>query len=848
MSDNFYTNVCQVGSNILVRGFENGKRVSKKAFYKPYLFVNSNKDSHYKDIFGNKVSRIDFSDIKDCRNFMDSYKDTVGMEIYGLDRWRYVYIYDNYKDMRLNLDLINTVALDIEVASDDGFPDPKSANKEIIAITLRRRNLKIVLGCGDFVSTDDKNTYYMKCKDEKDLLFKFLSAWKNLDIDVITGWNIEFFDIPYLVNRIRQILPAESEKKLSPWGVIKEYNLERNEDVSQGYSLVGISMLDYMRVYKKFNFEPRESYTLNYICQAEVGAKKIDYSEYGDLHSLYKTNFQKFIEYNIRDVDLIFMLEEKLGFLDQIFTIAYDAKVNHEDALASVLIWDVIIHNYLMDKNIVVSNKKEVTFNKTIEGGFVKHPIVGMHEWVVSFDLNSLYPHLIQQYNIGPDTHIKNFDVNLLEIKNRTNVYNLLSKKIDTSALKKHNCTVTPNGQFYSREKQSFLSSLMKQMYDDRIFYKNKMVEAKKKYEKEKTRELEIEISRCYNLQIAKKIQLNSAYGALANQYFRWFDLENAEAITMAGQLSIRFIEKKINDYLNKVLKTNEDYIIAVDTDSVYITFEKFINKVFKDKSDKNKIINFLNDICDGKLQDYISESYHELAEYVNAYEQRMNMKRENIAEKGIWTAKKRYILNVWDSEGVRYKEPKLKIMGIEAIRSSTPTACRKYIKEGLNIIMNKDEKAVQDYIANAKVTFKSLKFEDIAFPRSVNFMTWKKAPNGGRYEDTYIDRQNVYKKGAPIQVKGALLFNNYLKKLGLTKKYEEIKNGEKIKFCYLVRHNPIMDTVIASKDSLPLEFKLDKYIDYDLQFEKGFLSPIENILNSIGWRSEKKATVEDFF
>jgi len=843
----FYTNVSKFkGDYIYVRGFDETGRFQRKVKYEPTLYQPSQQNTGYYNIYGQNVKPKLYDSISKCHEELKLYDGVRGKEFYGLTRWPYIYIYDTYKNLNPDTSKINIVLIDIEVASDDGFPEPLHADKEVTAISLRRRDLKIILGCGDFV-TDEKNTYYIKCKNEYQLLCKFLEIWNELDADVVTGWNTEFFDIPYLVHRIRRIVDEDAVNKLSPWGIITKNTVRRNSKEEITYNIGGVSCLDYLAVYRKFQLDPRESYRLDYIAEVELGVKKIDYSEYGNLFALYKENFQKFIEYNIRDTDLIFMLEEKLGFLEQIFAISYDAKVNYIDALASVLIWDVIIHNYLLDKNVVINPRSISEMNRSIEGGFVKEPITGMHKWVMSFDLNSLYPHLIQQYNISPDTRASS-NAELYNLTRNISVDHLLDKKIDTEVLKKYDYTMTPNGQFYRRDVRGFLPALMKEMYDDRTKYKQKMIEAKQEYEKTPTKELEIDISRYHNLQLAKKIQLNSAYGALANQYFRWFDLENAEAITKAGQLSIRWIERKLNEYLNKLLKTNDkDYVLAVDTDSVYIVFDELVNQVLPN-GQTNEIVEFLDRVAKTKIESYIDKCYEELADYMNAVSQKMFMKRENIADKAIWTAKKRYIMNVHDSEGVRYNEPKLKMMGIEAIRSSTPGVCRDYIKKTLELIMNESETVVQKYIADIRKEFNTLKFEQIAFPRSVNFLTWKETSDGQRYPDTYADKKNIYKKGTPIQVKGALIYNHYLDKYNLTKKYESINDGEKIKFSYLKKPNPLHDMVISCPDTLPTEFKLEEYIDYEMQFVKGYLDPVNVILNTIGWNHEKKATLEDFF
>ena len=336
---------------------------------------------------------------------------------------------------------------------------------------------------------------------------------------------------------------------------------------------------------------------------------------------------------------------------------------------------------------------------------------------------------------------------------------------------------------------------------------------------------------------MSKKILLNSAYGACANQYFLYYDPDLAEAITMSGQLSIRWIEKHINIYINNLLKTkNIDYVIAADTDSVYITFDKLVTEVFPEGATTSKIITFLDTICKDKIQLHINQGYKNLHSYVNAYEQKMFMEREVIADKGIWTAKKRYILNVYDNEGVTYKEPKLKIMGIESVRSSTPEWCRDNLQSLIKTIITTDEKTVVKKINDYRDIFKKLKFIDIAFPRSVRGL------------DKYKSSKDIYVKSTPIHVRGVLLYNHFLKKQNLTNKYQSIRDGDKVKFAYLKEPNKIGENVIAISSVLPKEFNLEKYIDYDTQFDKSFLQPVKNILNAIGWKSEHTGSLELFF
>jgi DNA polymerase elongation subunit (family B) len=818
----FYTNVYQRGDKIYVRGYEDGQLVEEIINYKPYLFLTK-PNGFYRTLDGKTCDKMQFDSISDGKDFIERYTDVSNMDIYGLTHFMYVFMYDTYPgEMEYDPSLVSVVSIDIECAADEGFPNIQKADKEITAITLRKRGRSVVFGCGEFVSNDPLITY-VRCPDEQTLLFKFVQVWNHPTIkpDVVTGWNIEFFDIPYLINRMNQIIGEQETKKLSPWKILEERNVEFKGKENQTYNIIGINTLDYYQLYRKFTFGNQESYKLDYISQIELGEKKVDYSEYGDLLGLYKNNFQKFIEYNIQDCVLVDRLDDKLKFIEQVMALAYDAKVNYADTMTTVRPWDVIIHNYLLDRRIVIPQYK--VDNKPFElvGGHVKEPKIGLSKWVVSFDLNSLYPHLIMQYNISPETFI-------VRLPSMSTLDTLVNGDM------KHNCehAMAANGCIYSKDKQGFLPALMEKMYNDRVEYKKKMIEAKKRYEQTHSREDEMLIARYHNMQMAKKIQLNSAYGALGNRYFRWFNFNNAEAITMSGQLSIRFIERKMNEFMNKVCKTkNIDYVIASDTDSIYVTFEKLI----PEGSDEFEAVKLIDKFCEKKIQPYLDSCYDELAGMMNAYQQKMQMKRETIANKGIWRGKKMYILNAWNVEGVQYSEPKLKIQGIEAVRSSTPHVCREKIKEALAIIMNKDEETLQKFIADFREEFLKLPFEQVAFPRGIKGL------------EKYQDKTNIYIKGTPIQVKGALLFNHLLKTKNI-KSIPPIVDGDKVKFAYLKTTNPIYDTVIATPDEMPKEFNLDKYVDREMQFSKTFLEPLNSISEVINWNVEKKSTLEEFF
>lgn len=831
----FYTNAFLHYDTIFLRGFENGERIQRKIPCKPYLFVNSKRtDAEFKTLQGKAMDKIYFDRPNEARDFARQYANVDGFEICGMTQWLYPFLNDYYTgEINYDPSMVSVVNIDIEVASDDGFPDPYTAEKPITAITIKKNDIYIVLGCGEFV-TDNEKIKYFKCEDEMRLLLKFLDLWRStwLSPDVVTGWNIDGFDIPYIVNRVQRILGGEMYKKLSPWNMVED----RDDQGTKFYDIMGITSLDYMRAYKKFSFTNQESYRLDYIGQIELGIQKIDYSEHGSLLELYRNDFQKFIEYNIRDVEIVAKLDDKLKLIEQVFAIAYDAKVNYQDVFGSVRIWDVIIHNYLIGQHVVIPQTKQSKKDKNIVGGYVKDPILGMHKWVVSFDLNSLYPHLIMQYNISPETF-----AGRLPLSEETSVERIMDGYLDEPQIKNEiiarNVAVTGSGVMFDRSKQGFLPKLMEKMYNDRVVYKNRMLEAKQQYEKTPTPELEKIIAQNHNMQLARKIQLNSAYGALSNKYFRWYDDTLAESITLSGQLAIMWIARDMNKYLNKLFKTKDkDYVIACDTDSMYITLDSLVNKCGLEKHPTPEIVKFLDEAIDGKLEPYIELCYERLSGYVNAYSQKMKMKREAIADKGIWTAKKHYILNVWNNEGVAYSEPKIKIVGIEAVRSSTPQACRENIKKCIKIIIEKSERDVVEFIDEFRKKFYKLPYEEVAFPR------------GCKGLGEYGDRDGIYRKGTPIQVRGALLYNHFIKQKKLNNRYELIKEGDKIKFCYMKLPNPIRENVIATLGALPPELGLETYIDYELQYAKTFVDPLKTILDAIGWQTEKKASIEGFF
>ena len=830
----FYTSVLPYRGKLLVRGInQDGSHKKFKVPYKPSLFIPTHGQSQWKTLDGRNVGKVKFESIYEAKKWIDEYKDVSNFEYFGNTRYQYSFIADEFPDkIDWDINQIRILTIDIECESLNGFPDPNKAEEKLICITVKdhaNKNIK-VFGTGNFVSDRD-DVQYIKCATEIDLVHRFTEFWCKYNPDVVTGWNVKFFDIPYLMNRFRYLMGDDYLNQFSPWGVVSENTAkisgwERKQE-QKTWDLMGVSILDYLDLYRKHTFIRRERYKLDYIGEVELGENKLE-NPYDTFQEFYQNDYQLFVEYNIQDVEIVDKLEDKMKLIALHLTMAYEAKVNYQDVFGQVRIWDTIIYNHLRTKNIVPPAVQEEKKSSGYEGAYVKDPVVGFHDWICSFDLNSLYPHLIMQYNISPETMV-GFDPNKVSVNKMLDGFILDSSDLD-------NKTITPNGAMFRTDKRGFLPELMDKLYQERVIYKKKMIEAKKLYQQTGDKKYENEIATNYNIQLARKIALNSAYGAIGNQYFRYFDVRHAEGITMAGQLAIRWIERDVNKYLNDLLKTtNVTYVVASDTDSIYVKLGGLVDKIFKDKSDTRKIVKVLDKFCEEKLQGAIDKSFDRLAKYVNAFEQKMFMKREVIANKGIWPAKKRYILNVYNEEGVELKDPKLKIMGIEAVKSSTPAPCRIKIKEALKVIMNKDENALIQFIDEFRTHFKKLPPEDVAYPRSCNNLT------------KYSSTKDIFQKGCPIHVRGALLYNHILKKKSLSK-YENIKDGDKIKFIKLKEPNPLRQDVISFVGVLPKEFDLHQYIDYDNQFDKSFLEPLRFIVNAINWSFERQSTLDSFF
>ena len=829
----FYTYAKHYGNSILYRGIENGKRVTGRRDFKPTMFVKSDKPSKYKSMYGESVSPIQFDSNKEAAEFAERYKEVSNFPIYGQTNWNYQFLTEKYpNDIDWDINQIKIFSVDIETTVENGFPDVFNPLEQILLITLQDNVTKkiITFGTGAFTQTSETSQYdvdYRQCRDEREMLVRFLDWWSVNTPDVLTGWNTDFFDVPYLISRVERVLDDDYIKMFSPFKLVRR-NVKKIMGREQlTYEIQGVAQLDYLALYKKFTYITRPSYKLDNIAETELGKKKLE-NGFDTFREFYEKDWNRFVEYNIIDTALVDELEDKMKLIELIITMAYDAKCNFQDVFSPVRTWDSLLYNHLWKQNVVLpqsENKK----SRSIVGAYVQEVEPGEYEWVASFDATSLYPSIIMQYNMSPETLVPG---SMMDVT----VDGLLEGKHDLSALKEKNYSMTANGQCFTNDKLGYMPEIVQKFFDDRQKYKKLMLKAKQDLIDTGDEKYKNDISKYNNFQMARKIQLNSLYGAMANQYFRFYDDRIAEGITMSGQHIIRQTAVGLDKFLNKVCGTeNETYSFYSDTDSCYITLKGLVDKYYS-KMDKDKLIDVLDKIGDDQIEPCIAKSMDELAEYTNAFAKKLVFKREAIADRAIWIAKKRYAMNVYDNEGVRYQTPDLKVMGLEIVRSSTPACVQDSLKEAVRLCLTSDEATLQEYIKKTRKEFVNLPAEDIAFPRGCNNL------------HKYTDSANIYAAKTPMQVRGSLLYNFYLKKHKLDQKYEMIKEGDKIKFLYLKEPNTLKENCISFNTKIPTEFNIHRYVDYDLMFEKAFLDPMNTIVQALGWQTEKENTLEDLF
>jgi DNA polymerase elongation subunit (family B) len=850
----FYTNVQLSGNNICVREVdENGNRKKYRVPFCPKLYTPTNKPAKFWTLSGQGLEELSYESIKDAKEFTKRYEDVQGFEVFGNTMYQYAWITESFPTaLEADMQKMSIISLDIEVNSTNGFPEPTEAKEKVLSFVIKHWASGQRYVCA--VNPDrmgvpyDPTTRgipgkinYLECKDEEELLDAFIHIWKKLQPDIITGWAIKTFDIPYLVNRLLVLRGEGAANFLSPWGYIQKKSVTWLNQEVPTYEISGVSNLDYMFIYKKNTFVPRENWKLDYIATVELGEGKVAYE--GPIQAFYEQDFHKFVDYNIQDVDLIDKLDDKLKLVSVVMDVAYYAKVNYEDVLSQTRVWDMKINNRLLEKNVVIPQSKHNVKGEKYEGAYVKAPIPGLYKWIVSVDFASLYPNLIRTFNIGMETkhdYISGINQHTM-LTEESYIVNAMKDSIS------NDLCLAANGVRYTRSELSLYSELLAEVFGNRIAFKKRAKVAKSKIEALKSKEqtpdvlreidsLGFEVSYCTVKDKVMKVLMNSLYGAIGCEYFRHYDVQNAEAVTISGQYVLKYVENATNVHLNKSFKTkNVDYVVYCDTDSMYINLESLVINLGLENKPVEKVINFLDAFCKKELQPFIDQTCLDVIQNkVNGVGDNLKMVRDVIADVAIWTAKKRYIMNVYDSEGVRYDQPQMKMMGIEAIKSSTPGPCRKKLEEAIKIIISGDKKQLVDLVQDFRREFKTLELKTIALPTGVNGI------------EDYPMTNGQFKSKTPWHVKASLTHNVMVEKHGL--KTKPIASGEKIKVIFLKTPNPAGSPSIAFVGTLPKEFQIDAFIDYDTQFGKSFLEPLKLITEAINWNVENSRSLEDFF
>ena len=973
MSSNFYTFVGEMDNAIFHRYYnENKEEVFEKIDkYNYTLYVeHPSGDSKFKTLHGKALKEIVFHKPRDMKRFYRENKDL--MRIHGNDSAVHQFIAKEYPYDVKQTCPVKILNFDIEVEHSEGFPDPVYANQEIMSISVKQfgsENKFYSFGTKPLEEYDNKNGEYIQCKNEQELIAKFMKLWRDINPQFITGWNIDGFDIPYLLNRIKKVLGKKFVSYLSPFydkvrdndRLITEKINKTNKDIN--YSIFGITSFDYIELYKKYHPVKQESYKLDFIGEVDVGQKKVNFDEYakslmrlynGDIitdmessfneldetmkyaviRKMLKTrlnecgyfnefgdmvnkfeldtfdkssiedltndqlkeyynhadervrtlSYKKFIRYNEQDANIVELIDNKMMYIKQAIRVGHMAKSRMQEIFGTVAPWDNMIYARLLAKNQQIPARESHDKSEKFAGAYVKDPILGFHKWVATVDLKSLYPSIIRMGNMSPETMRKNKDFDSFKTLD-----SILDFKYDTSEAKSKGWVTTANGSCYDQSFTGVIPDAMKFLMIERDVVKTKMkdvnnyiqhikrsvehrknnsgeaFEQNKDYVKSYGRNkedfatddiilswefsyietllnsLEDEVSMLDATQLALKILANSGYGAIGNASFRYFRLEIAEGITLTGQLALRYMSQVIDDFLNEVCGTkNVIYAIYGDTDSIFICLDNWVKYMKLDESNVDNVITQMDEYMANVIEPLIANNYDKLSDYLGAKENLLIMKREALADATIFRGKKNYIMQLYDNEHVRFAEPKMKMMGVETAKSSTAMIIRNKLKECFKIVINKNTRKpseLKKLVDDFREEFDRVDVVAIASPRGVSDI------------DKWIDDKGNIISGCPIHVRASINYNNFIASdPKLKRKYEQIKNGSKIRFIKLKEPNLIHSYVVAFIDELPEEMELDKYINRKQQFEDTFMGPLESFTQLIDWDIRRSVSLNSLF
>lgn len=727
-----------------------------------------------------------------------------------------------------------------------GFPDPSKALYPITAVTCRTLHKKtVVFGIREISEAKIKKLgidEYRYHATEKSLITDLINYISKEEPNIISGFNCKYFDIPYIINRSAIVCSATIQHRLSPFHhekrggcVFKKETKNEWGGEELTYSILGIEILDYKKLYSKFSVSTLENNKLDTIANYELGIGKVDYHALGykSLSDLFHRNYELYIEYNVKDVMVLEELDNKLNFFLLTLTIAYLGKIKFDDVFGQMKFWDNYIYNVLKDRNIQIPPAEHQSKTQ-IAGGFVKESKPGLYDWVLTMDMTSLYPSIMMTLNMSPETIQQS---NTALFNHGAAIDRMIDLDDSLFRVKANEC-IAANGSIYRTDKLGIIPELVSKLFDMRSESKtemkavSKLVESAKEQEEKQT--LRKKMAMLNAKQLAFKIAANALYGSLASPYFRYSNPLIAEGITLTGQLIIKYAAKCINDLCNEKLGTHEkDYVLFSDTDSCAIHLDYLVKNFLPrgKEADKQFTVDMLDKFIKKHVDPVLDEKFATLAEYLNSKNNRLSMKRETIADKTLIRSKKHYVMRYYDVEGTRYQEPRLKMMGIETAKSSTPNIVRKSLEKCIRIILEQKQEDLQQYVREFRDEFFHAPVEDIAFPRGVND----------------LEKWASFPPGTPIHTRGSLIYNKFVREfsdLGLT----PIQSGDKVKFVYMKEPNPWFTNSLAFPSELPEEFGVKDYIDRNTQFEKAFMSPLESFTTIVGWDPHKKTDLSSFF
>lgn len=842
MARDYYTSVNATYGKILYRGYhvdDDGvrKRVSSKLDFSPTLYVDSNDEkSEFKSLYGKPLQAKKFATMPDARSFIKEYSNVMDIYGYSANRAEYEFISRAFPNvMSVLLEDLTVIGFDIEtkvgVNGPPGVPDPYKALEEITHIAFQdHKTGKVVSYTTAKISLDDESDVeYVNFSNEKELLFAIIKFIEHEDPDIIYGFYSDFFDVPYIINRIRNVLGVKAMTRLSPFGIVEEREYEVNNKVLVEYTIVGRTLLDTQAMYKKFVLTKREAYSLDALAKVELGVGKLEnpcstFKEFSESPEHINT----FAKYNVIDTKRLTELDKKCGLLDLAVSLTYLMKCNFDDVFSPVRYWECYIMSILQNENTFVSVVNQSNGSREIPGAYVEEPVPGFYDWVVSIDATALYPSIMKCMNLSPET--------LIGVLPGVDVAGFLSGKTYTDFGCDSDLSLAANGAMFHKKFVGIVPRLVDNVLIGRRIAKNEMLRLKQLYIDTKDPQYKKQADLQNILQGALKVAANSFYGVFLQKGFMFYDPRIGEAITLTGQYIIMLVGDHCNKRFNEFFKTEDvKYTIYRDTDSCFFTLGNVVKKYWPNATDL-QIVDALDKLVENNLRKFIDEATDEIASSQNHYIKTIFFKRENICSGGFWMAKKKYALKVYDSEGVRYPEGDYKIMGIEVVRSSTPAIAREALKQCVIHVIDKDIDKVRNDVKIAHQQFLTVPVEEIAFPRGANNLS------------TYSSADSIYTKGTPIAVRASLMHNHFVQKLSIEDKYEPIQEGAKIRFIYLKEPNHLKENIIAFTEILPPEFGLHKYVDRELQFEKVFMAPLVNIMKAVGWELEPKQSLDEFF